>query len=89
MWRVLRRRRKHLPYRDRDVNFFQTPHLPAIPSRFTHKSVKTWQRFSGVLPPLYIDFPVIAFAVTIHHTAPSMLGSDSQYAELPHSDMAG
>lgn len=32
---------------------FQTPHFPSIPSPSEHKSVNTWHRFSGVLPPLY------------------------------------
>lgn len=89
MWWVLGGSGKHLPYRRRDRSFFKTPHLHPIPRHSTLKSVNTWQRFSGGLPPLYIDSLVIASAVTIPHTAQSMQGSDSWYAERSSSDMAG
>jgi hypothetical protein len=86
---VLHGSRKHLAHGQPDVNFLQNPHIPPIQSQFTLKSVNTWHRFSGVSPPLYIDSLVIASAVTIPHTAQSMQGSDSWYAERPHSDMVG
>lgn len=58
-----------------------------------HPSPRSMCQYQAAIFPrvchLFTDSSPIAFTVTIHHTAHSLLGSDSWQAERHHSDMDG